>query len=303
MYLVNKYNFLYVEDSSIDTRGLVYPRALKHLLFGLYLAEICLVGLFALRSAIAPMLLTIIFLIFTVIFHISLTEALSPLLANLPRTLALENEEIMNEGKEPTNSTSVDPAAVPLPPTDDGEEDDDADDVVHETNGNRSFFRSIGTEGTPSLAKIISKFSWEAYVGALTAVLRAIGLGPVLERLDAITHPAYRPDPNPVMRFFHPSTFDSFAHLRSLVPLDLPDPTDSYSEDYVYRTYYPPEMWTPPPRIWLPRDEAGVSVQEVEHCLRFGKTTATDEGAWLDDKSRIQCEVDKAPYWEEKVLY
>lgn len=305
IYIITKYNFLFVEDSSIDTRGLVYPRALKHLLFGVYLAELCLIGLFAIQKAFAPLMLMLIFLIFSVIFHISISEALSPLLANLPRTLALEIEELMGgEQKQqqmPQPAFDIDPASIPLPPDQDEEEDDE--DVVHETTGARGLARSMGVEGSPSFAKLARRWTWDAYVRKVTELLHDIGLGPVLDRIDAFVYPTYSPNPSGLMRFLHPNTFDSFAHLRRMIPDDLPDPTATYPPDYIFKAYYPPEMWTPTPRLWLPRDDAGVSAQEIEHCKRYGRIVASDEGAWLGDDGRIGCDVDEAPFWEERALY
>ncbi|KAM0278279.1 hypothetical protein ACHAQH_005292 [Verticillium albo-atrum] len=304
IYLVNKYNLLFVEDSSIDTRGLCYPRALKHLLFGLYLAEICLVGLFVLRSAFYPMIFMIIFLIFTALFHYSLSEALAPLLANLPRTLALELEELDKTDDFPSPAFSNIGVADSSPHIfgQDGDEDEEDDGPEHVTLGNRGG-ANPGLEGSASLGRTFGKISWDLYVKNFTAQLYKIGLGPVLDRIDAILRPEYSPNPNPIMRFLHPSTFDSFAHLRELIPKDLPDPTATYPEDYVFKTYYPPEMWEPAPRLWIPKDEGGVSAQEVEHCARYGKVEATDEGAWLQEDGRVACEVEQAPFWEERVLY
>lgn len=91
-YLAWRYNVLFVTDTQIDTRGLIYPRALKQLFTGLYLAEICMIGLFGASVAIGPLVLMVAFLIFTILFHISLNGALDPLLYNLPQSLLAEEE-------------------------------------------------------------------------------------------------------------------------------------------------------------------------------------------------------------------
>ncbi len=93
-HAVYKYNIIYSWDSDLDTHGLVYPRALMHLMYGVYLAEICLVGLFSLKSAFGPVILMIMFLIFTALFQISLDDALTPLMYNHARTLALEDKDL-----------------------------------------------------------------------------------------------------------------------------------------------------------------------------------------------------------------
>lgn len=39
-YFAYRYNLLFVSNAVIDTKGLVYPRALQHLFVGLYVAEV-----------------------------------------------------------------------------------------------------------------------------------------------------------------------------------------------------------------------------------------------------------------------
>ncbi|RKF56922.1 Uncharacterized protein RSN1 [Golovinomyces cichoracearum] len=96
-YCAYRYNILFVSDSSVDTKGLIYPRALQQLLTGVYLAEICLIGLFVISTAIGPIILMVIFLIFTLLYHRCLNAALEPLLQNLPKTLMAREEAINAE--------------------------------------------------------------------------------------------------------------------------------------------------------------------------------------------------------------
>ncbi|KAK3319368.1 hypothetical protein B0H66DRAFT_559336 [Apodospora peruviana] len=91
-YFAWRYNVFFVTDTSIDTRGLIYPRAIKQLFTGVYLGEICMIGLFGASTQAGPLVLMVAFLIFTVLFHISLNSALDPLLYNLPLSLLAEEE-------------------------------------------------------------------------------------------------------------------------------------------------------------------------------------------------------------------
>lgn len=93
-WLAWRYNVLFVTDTTIDTRGLIYPRALKQLLVGVYIAEICMIGLFAASAAFGPMVLMIAFVVFTALFHVTMNNAMAPLLANLPRTLEAEESTL-----------------------------------------------------------------------------------------------------------------------------------------------------------------------------------------------------------------
>lgn len=92
VYQAYRYNFLFVYEIDVDTKGLVYPRALQHLLTGIYLAEICMIGLFAIKGAIGPVVIMVLFTIGTVLAHMSLNEALAPLNTFLPRSLDAEEE-------------------------------------------------------------------------------------------------------------------------------------------------------------------------------------------------------------------
>ncbi|KAK2134110.1 hypothetical protein NOF04DRAFT_1236855 [Fusarium oxysporum II5] len=93
-YLAYRYNLLYVADTDVDTDGLIYPQALKQLLFGVYVAEMCLVGMFIVSKAAGPAFLMIIFLSLTILCHVSLVKALDPLLYNLPLSRQFEKDRI-----------------------------------------------------------------------------------------------------------------------------------------------------------------------------------------------------------------
>ncbi|KAL8735485.1 MAG: hypothetical protein Q9181_002792 [Wetmoreana brouardii] len=95
IYLAYRYNLLFVVDSNIDTQGLVYPRALQQTTTGAYLAIICLIGLFGIKAAPGPIALMVVFLIFIILFHISLNSALDPLLKCLPKSLEAEEESLL----------------------------------------------------------------------------------------------------------------------------------------------------------------------------------------------------------------
>ena len=103
IYLAYRYNLLYVFNANIDTQGLVYPRALQQTTTGVYLSIICLIGLFAIKTAIGPLILMIVYLIFIVLFHFSLNSAIDPLLMYLPKSLQAEEESLLSLEDGKTN--------------------------------------------------------------------------------------------------------------------------------------------------------------------------------------------------------
>lgn len=119
LYIANRYNLLFVFNAHIDTKGLIYPRALKQTTTGAYLSIVCLIGLFAISTAIGPLILTIVLFIFLVLFHISLNAAIEPLLNYLPKSLQVEEDSLLGveDGYGPSdgkNGAQIGAAARPI---------------------------------------------------------------------------------------------------------------------------------------------------------------------------------------------
>ena len=86
----------------IDTKGRIYPRALQQVFVGLYVAEACLVGLFAIASgtsvgAVGPLILMVIMLVVTALYQAALNSALGPLLDYLPKSMDAEERRLLAE--------------------------------------------------------------------------------------------------------------------------------------------------------------------------------------------------------------
>ncbi|KAF9775447.1 hypothetical protein IL306_006448, partial [Fusarium sp. DS 682] len=93
-YIAYRYNVLYVSETEIDTRGLLYPQALKQLLSGVYLAEVCLIGMFIVSKAAGPAFLMAIFLTLTILCHNYLAEVQDPLLQSAPLSLQFQEDRV-----------------------------------------------------------------------------------------------------------------------------------------------------------------------------------------------------------------
>jgi hypothetical protein len=253
---VYRYQLLYVYDSGLDTKGLFYPRALMHLMVGLYIAEICLIGLFVLKSAFYPMILMLIFFIFTALVHISLNEALTPLLYNLPRTLALEKDtgSIVEDGTLGDETDTAAPeatgglAADYYNMADDGDDDNDDDDDYYGANAPPTHdldtdIQLRGIEGSSSLKYTITAWTKSFFKKSLTpAKPESPGPGSepgasssespltvILGRLKAFLTPDPTRKPNALLTFLHPEIYQDFRSLqRTINPepgeaaLDLP---------------------------------------------------------------------------------
>ncbi|TKA82472.1 hypothetical protein B0A55_02173 [Friedmanniomyces simplex] len=99
-YFAYRYNLLFVSNAQVDTKGRVYPRALQQVFVGLYIAEACLIGLFAIGvaksvGALGPLILMILMLVFTALYQVSLNAALTPLIDFLPKTIDAEERRLL----------------------------------------------------------------------------------------------------------------------------------------------------------------------------------------------------------------
>lgn len=281
-YLVHKvyhYNLLYVYSSEIDTRGLLYPHALKQILTGVYLAEICLIGLFGLQAAVGPLLMMLMLVIFTFLVHLSLNDALGPLLYNLPRSLAVQGlYDDLEEGSDL-------PVVENLETQYDSDFDPgDSNAVTHEQIGTR------GVEGTRGYSKVALRFLSSSMKEKFSA-----GTGSVSTFFQSIDFwsPWISPDPkdekpNFLLKWLHPEVFHDFSVLREKIPTELPDP--EYTPESLREAYYQPSLnKTNDLTLWIPADAAGVSRQEVEHSKGFIKIT--DKWCWLEDRKKGWMEV------------
>ena len=85
LYIANLYNLVYVSGMpKNDLLGKNYPFAIFQLFVGLYLAEVCLLGLFSMAKAWGPLVLECVFLAATAAFNIYLKYKFLPVLDILP---------------------------------------------------------------------------------------------------------------------------------------------------------------------------------------------------------------------------
>ncbi|PWY79254.1 DUF221-domain-containing protein [Aspergillus heteromorphus CBS 117.55] len=254
-YFAYRYNMLYVSNANIDTQGKAYVQALKHLTVGCYLLIVCLIGLFAIATAastiaLGPLILMIIFLIFCILYHIALNNAIEPLVNYLPKNLESEEEALLS--REQTKLSSP------------GE-------VSDEGQASGSGARDSGVANIDSAEKGLTVTDVEG------------------------------PKPNFLARYFRPDKYENYAHMRSICPTGV-EPI-SYSTEVERDAYFPPSIKSQPPLLWIPRDEMGISRQEVKHSSKV--IEITDEESWLDEKNHICWDVDKGvpPIFKEKVYY
>ncbi|KAI1154731.1 DUF221-domain-containing protein [Nemania diffusa] len=102
LWIANKYSMLYVNRLSIDTGGVLYPRALNQTFTGLYVMEIALIGLFFIQEdgngvhACTPQaVIMIVVTILTALYQLLLNMSFGPMFRYLPITF--EDEAVLRD--------------------------------------------------------------------------------------------------------------------------------------------------------------------------------------------------------------
>ena len=256
-YFAYRYNLLFVTNANIDTKGLVYPRALQQLFVGLYFAEVCLIGLFAISSgtsvgAVGPLILMILMLIFTALYQVSLNSAMGPLLKYLPKSLDAEERRLMQVDHE------------------DGFEGDRyADGAEKEgVTGNGQQTSSVTAANGKGKARASDR-----------------GEAP-------------HKKPNFLVKWLRPDIYTDYATMRRLVPTEI---NIIYSQEDEDNAFYNPAISSTTPLLWIPADPMGISKQE---CVDTSKVIPmVDEGAYLDEKNKVQWNKDDRPPIYQEVPY
>lgn len=262
-YFAYRYNLLFVNTSQIDTKGLVYAKALKHTLVGCYLSVICLIGLFGVAAGgtgKGPLVMMIIFLIFMILYHISLLSAIDPLLHYLPRSLEAEEDALLY-------------AEDGLPNT---------EGVLHNGNEKAGTFRSDTKDATSSTTNSRARSRTNTSMNTTPAPTTFAGM---------------------IKKFMRPDVYASYAIMRQLVPRDFariqysPEvERDAYQHPAV--TNVAPLLWIPQDMMGVSRQECA-HTNKVTPMTDEG-ASFNDKGRliWSEEETG-----GRPPIWEERVYY
>ncbi|KAJ5770548.1 uncharacterized protein N7511_002599 [Penicillium nucicola] len=300
-WFVYRYNTLYVTKFRFDTGGLLFPKAINQLFTGLYVMEVCLIGLFFLvrddKDNVACKgqgICMVVILVLTIGYQLLLNDAFSPLIRYLPITLeeaAIKRDDEFRRAQHARLGLAMD--------------DDEVDDVEHalkqeerrerqqgqdardielkplETNGLDQKRQDSGSLlSTPKLEH--KRPSWASnaskrrskYFGlnspSSTPTIRA------MREKMALDTENQGPAPNTVGQAL-------FAGIHD----ELEDLTPDERDQLVQRAFQHEALRAKRPVIWIPRDDLGVSDDEVYRTQRFSKHIwLSNEYQALDAKCR-----------------
>lgn len=213
-------------------------------------------------------------LIFTVLVHISLLDAVGPLLTHLPASLGVEEREFIDNNMPIEEPYFNDDPEEWGPETDETPEPGD----TRATEGLPAGFKALKSGFTSLVKKKIKSEAEESGVSLPTN-------SKIFKTWMSWISPSQSTKSNIVLKWLHPEVFADASVFRHGVPSlsVLPDPL--YPPEIAKHIYDPPAMYAEVPRLWIPRDTGGVSAQEVKHSSKF--VQISDEDGTLDEKGSM----------------
>ncbi|KAI0387705.1 DUF221-domain-containing protein [Hypomontagnella monticulosa] len=291
LWIANRYSMLYVNRFTNDTGGVLYPQAINQTFTGLYVMELCLVGLFFLvrdqdgNVACAPQAIIMIVSIFlTAIYQLLLNRSFGPLFRYLPITF--EDEAVL---RDEAFQRAQDRR---LGLVEDGDDDETLDKEglpEHHQSGSQS--NSIdGGDNKPGRGNKLTNFkpvkgivhasTWAARGGKSTYD-RTFGKAEKgLKNVNKYREERRQKDLE-AQRAIGEALYGGFHD-------EIEDLTPEERDVLVRRAFMHSALRARRPTVWIPRDDLGVSDDEIRRTKEFSEHIwISNEGTALDSKVRV----------------
>ncbi|KAL2843223.1 hypothetical protein BJX68DRAFT_156882 [Aspergillus pseudodeflectus] len=314
-WFVYRYNTLYVTKFRFDTGGLLFPRAINQLFTGIYVMELCLIGLFFLvrdvQGTVAckgQAIAMIVVMVLTAGFQFLLNEAFGPLIRYLPITL---EDEAVRRDEEFARAQR---ARLGLDGYEEEEEaEEEMDTLEHRLEARE---RAEFQEEQDSSDIEMKKFEANGVSRRASGLRRkGQGLDPqTAANLNSSRRPSWatHQSPNRRSKYFGtnseqavptiqrmreklqedaeaqaPARTHKGAALFAGIHDELEDLTPDERDQLVQRAFQHDALRAKRPVIWIPRDDLGVSDEEIYRTQRFSKHIwISNEYQALDGKGR-----------------
>lgn len=292
-WMVYRYNMLYVNNFRFDTGGLLFPRAINQLFTGIYVMEVCLVGLFFLvrdvqgQVACFPQaIIMIIATIFTMLYQYTLNSAFGPLLTYLPITLeddaVIRDQEFAKEHDERRRLNHIVPEE---------EEGDDLNEVLEERE-KREQARDRQAEEIEM--NEIERRKDGKKRGRSNSERLTTTTGPAGKREVDSHRKEHKFDKDVEAQTKRRTTGGPQPNQRPELALfaDIADEIEDLSPEerdvLVARAFQHEALRAKRPVIWIPRDDLGISDDEIRRTQRFSENIwISNEYAGFDAKARV----------------
>ena len=299
LWIAHRYNMLYVSRFKLDTGGLLYPTAINQTFTGLYFMEIVLIGFFFLvrdenndASCIPQAIVMIIATALTVLYQILLNMSFAPLFRHLPITF--EDEAVLRDEafeRAQARRLGLD-EEEDLPPQIDGT-GNHGPGYIEMSNLNKAHNDNSGGGFKNSKfnpANIVQEASSWAVRSGKTFRSKALGFG---SENDAAVNNSAAASSVHLMRKRRHRDIEAQQKIADALyggyNDDIEDLTPDERDILVRHAFQHEALRARRPTVWIPRDDIGVSDDEVKRTREFAQENIwiSNVGAALDGKCRV----------------
>ncbi|GEQ71136.1 hypothetical protein JCM33374_g4817 [Metschnikowia sp. JCM 33374] len=249
LYIAWCHNLSYVYVESPDARGSHYPKALFQTFTGMYMGQVCLLGLFIVGKGWGPIVIQIIGLFFTAFAHVHLKMAFDRLLTVVPIDCMKPLDGVSHTFSFMGDS---DYKRKVLDRKHDAHTKETLADEKKETMKIQEELDTTNNEGenlTPLLADRDFK-----------SVKRN----------------------NPLVRYIRPDVFLNYRFAKKMIPATYNIENSTEEDPHAYDQ---PDVSAKMPILWIPRDDMGWSANEIE--LNKSIVDMRDENSGFTEKGKI----------------
>ncbi|CAK7228088.1 hypothetical protein SCUCBS95973_006762 [Sporothrix curviconia] len=310
LWVAYRYNMIYVTRFKIDTGGVLYPRAINQTFTGLYFMELCLIGLFFLvrdennNVACAPQgIIMVVVLALTVLFQVMLNVSFGPLLRYLPITF--EDEAVLRDemfqrtqdrrlGLVTARDDMDDDEAATLTGTDSKTAAAARAEAIanhgQAGNGQDVELKSLAQKGPQNsfglpnklnpVRSIVNAGTWAARGGKKVRIA-TLGKAEETMRTSAAYRQKRRQKDLEAQRAMGEALYGGYND-------EIEDLTPEERDALVREAFKHSALRAHRPTVWIPRDDIGVSDDEIRHtCNMSDYIWISNEGTALDSKVRV----------------
>lgn len=309
LWLAQRYAMVYVYGMGHDTGGVLYPRAINQTFTGLYFMQLCMAGLFFIvkdedgdRPCITHGVIMLIVMFLTMIYQYTLNRAFSPLFRYLPITFedeAVLRDEAFQRAQDARLGVDEDDDDIKAeearfereksPSVADGEDGIEMNTLEQggrrETGLLRNPVKQVGTwakEGGKQVG------GW-AKEGGKQVGGWAKGGGNQLLRLTLADRNSQAAQYRRQQRKKDLESQRAMGNaLFGGIHDEIEDLTPDERDMLTRHAFLHDALRSRRPAVWIPRDDLGISEDEIKRTRAFSKNIwISNEGTALDSKVRV----------------
>ncbi|KAI8629530.1 DUF221-domain-containing protein [Xylariaceae sp. FL1651] len=286
LWIANRYSVLYVNRLSLDTGGVLYPRAINQTFTGLYIMEVALIGLFFLQTdehgvhACTPQaIIMIVVTILTAGYQLLLNLSFGPMLRYLPITF--EDEAVLRDEA----FQRAQDRRLGLVDEDDAKSLDEDLPFHHDSGSGPSEAREKDDRGRKftklkPVRGIVHAGTW-AVRGGKKSYEQTLGRAEQGIKNAAKFRNERRQRDLEAQRAIGEALYGDFHD-------EIEDLTPEERDVLVRRAFMHSALRARRPTLWIPRDDLGVSDDEIKRTRELSEHIwISNEGTALDSKVRV----------------